>query len=339
MKGNIVTFGEIMLRLTPPGYQRLEQARTLEMQFGGAEANVAASLARWGENASFITKLPPTPIAQGAIDHLRSIGVCTDDIVLGGDRMGLYFLERGAAMRSSDVVYDRANSSIAGAKQEDFNWREIFKDASWFHFTGITPALSDNTLGITMDACKMAKEMGITVSCDVNYRSKLWDKAIAGEVLSKLLRYVDVCIINEQHAKELFNITSPYSMEDGFDERSVEDIGSKIMERFGCQKVAITYRRTVSALDTIWWSALYDGARVYISPRYSIHVVDRVGSGDAFAAGLIYGLANGMEDAYALNFGGASCALKHTIEGDINWVSVEEIEKLMSGDKSGGVKR
>lgn len=341
MAFKIVTFGEIMLRLTPPGYERLMQARNLEMIYGGAEANVAVSLARFGIESRYVTKLPKNPLGDGALDELRRYGVDTSFIVRGGDRLGVYYMERGASLRGSDVIYDRAGSAIANAVSSDFNWDEIFAGAGWFHFTGITPALGGELFDITMEACKVAKARGITISCDINFRTKLWDAKTAGESLGKLLEYVDVCIVNEEHAGELFGIYAPGKEKDrdAFNRDMALYVSEELKERFDLQKVAITYRRTISANENIWWATLYDGGDVYISPKYRIEIIDRVGSGDAFAAGLIYGLIDSEKPQFAVEFGAACCALKHTIEGDFNHVYVDEVKKLMDGNGGGRVSR
>ena len=330
-----------MLRLAPEGYLRFVQADAFGATYGGGEANVSVSLANYGTEASFVTKLPKNDIGQAAINSLRRYGVDTSDIVRGGPRVGIYFLEKGASQRPSKVVYDRAGSSIALAEKEDFDWKAILAGADWFHFTGITPALGDNVAEITLEAVKTAKEMGLTVSCDLNYRKNLWSKAKAGEVMAQLMPYVDVCIANEEDAGDVFNIhaagtdiTGGKLSHDGY-----ISVAKQLTDRFGFQKVAITLRESISASDNNWAAMLYSEGEVCFSKKYPIHIVDRVGGGDSFGAGLIYGLKSEMGDAGALEFAVAASCLKHTIEGDYNMVSVDEVKKLAEGDGSGRVQR
>ena len=337
----VVCFGELMLRLAPEGYLRFVQADTFGATYGGGEANVSVSLANYGMEASFVTKLPKNDIGQAAINSLRRYGVDTSDIVRGGPRVGIYFLEKGASQRPSKVVYDRAGSSIALAEKADFDWKAILEGADWFHFTGITPALGDNVAEIALDAVKTAKEMGLTVSCDLNYRKNLWSKQKAGEVMAQLAPYVDVCIANEEDAGDVFNIhaagtdiTGGKLSHDGY-----ISVAKQLTDRFGFQKVAITLRESISASDNNWAAMLYSKGEVCFSKKYPIHIVDRVGGGDSFGAGLIYGLKSGMGDAGALEFAVAASCLKHTIEGDYNMVSVDEVKKLAEGDGSGRVQR
>ena len=305
----VVTFGEIMLRLAPEGYTRFVQAESYGATYGGGEANVAVSLANFGLDSSFVTKLPAHEIGQAGVNALRRYGVDTSHITRGGKRVGIYFLEKGASQRPSKVIYDREGSAIAKAQKEDFDWDQIFEGADWFHFTGITPALGDGVAEICLEACKKAKEKGITVSCDLNYRNKLWSKEKAGKVMGELCSYVDVCIANE------------------------------LAERFGFQKVAITLRESISANDNNWAAILYTGGEYYFSKKYTMHIVDRVGGGDAFGAGLIYGCLNEMSAQETIEFAVAASCLKHSIEGDFNQVSVEEVKKLAGGDGSGRVQR
>ena len=336
-----VCFGELMLRLAPEGYLRFVQADTFGATYGGGEANVAVSLANYGTPATYVTKLPKNDIGQAAVNSLRRYGVDTSDIVRGGPRVGIYFLEKGASQRPSKVVYDRAGSSIALAEKGDFDWKAILEGADWFHFTGITPALGDNVAEITLEAVKTAKEMGLTVSCDLNYRKNLWSKAKAGEVMAKLAPYVDVCIANEEDAGDVFNIhatgtdiTGGKLSHDGY-----ISVAKQLTDRFGFAKVAITLRESISASDNNWAAMLYSKGEACFSKKYPIHIVDRVGGGDSFGAGLIYGLKSGKSDAEALEFAVAASCLKHTIEGDYNMVSVDEVEKLAGGDGSGRVQR
>lgn len=339
--GKIVTFGEIMLRLAPEGYHRFIQADTFGATYGGGEANVAVSLANYGMDASFVTKLPKHEIGQAAINSLRQFGVDTQKIVRGGSRVGIYFLEKGASQRASKVIYDRAYSSIATASQSDFDWDSILDGVQWFHFTGITPALGENVAAICLDACKAAKAKGITVSCDLNYRKNLWSREKAGQVMAELMGYVDLCIANEGDAGDVFGIWADNSDVTGgkLSRDGYKSVAKKLVERFGFKKVAITLRSSISANDNDWAAMLYDGKDYCFSKSYSIHIVDRVGGGDSFGAGLIYSLLKGSEPQEAVEFAVAASCLKHTIEGDFNQVSVDEVEKLMGGDGTGRVQR
>lgn len=341
MSKKIVTFGEIMLRLAPEGYYRFAQAESYGATYGGGEANVAVSLANFGMDSYFVTKLPPHEIGQAGINSLRRYGVRTSGIVRGGSRVGIYFLEKGASQRPSKVIYDRAGSSMAEATPSDFNWDEIFEDAEWFHFTGITPALGENVTKICLEACKKAKEKGITVSCDLNYRNKLWDREKAGLVMGELCRYVDVCIANEEDASDVFGIkaigtdvTTGTVNHEGY-----KEVAKQLTERFGFQKVAITLRESLSANDNNWAAMLYDGTDYYFSKKYTIHIVDRVGGGDSFGAGLIYAQLQKMPSQETIEFAVAASCLKHSIEGDFNQVGVEDVQKLAGGDASGRVQR
>ena len=341
MSKKVVTFGEIMLRLAPEGYMRFVQAESYGATYGGGEANVAVSLANYGLDASFVTKLPSHEIGQAGINALRRFGVQTSDIVRGGDRVGIYFLEKGASQRPSKVIYDRAGSSIATATTNDFDWDKIFEGASWFHFTGITPALGDNVADICLEACKAAKEKGITVSCDFNYRNKLWSKEKAGQVMGELCQYVDVCISNEEDANDVFGIkaagtdvTAGQVNHEGY-----KDVAKQLADRFHFSKVAITLRTSISANDNKWAAMLYDGTDCYFSKQYLMHIVDRVGGGDSFGGGLIYACLNEMAPQDTIEFAVAASCLKHSIEGDFNQVSVDEVQKLAGGDASGRVQR
>lgn len=337
----VVAFGEIMLRLAPEGYHRFLQAQTFEVAFGGSEANVAMSLANYGVNAAFVTKLPEHEIGQAAINKLRQYGVNTSEIVRGGRRIGVYYLEKGAAQRPSKVIYDRVGSAIAAAGREEFDWEKILSDADWFHFTGITPALSKNVAKLCMDACKAAKAKGIPVSCDLNYRQNLWTREQARSVMTALAPYIDVCIANEEDAKDVFGIEAADS-DIGYGRLSYagyRDVAKQLTERFGFSRVAITLRVSLSASDNEWSAMLCEGGEYCFSSKYQIHIVDRVGAGDSFAAGLIYGLINGFGAQNAIDFAAAASCLKHSIEGDFNMVSVEEVEKLIAGDSSGRVQR
>ena len=341
MAKRIVTFGEIMLRLAPEGYLRFFQNDTMQATFGGGEANVAVSLANYGMDASFVTKLPSHAIGQGAVNSLRALGVDTKDIVRGGDRVGIYFLEKGASQRGSVCIYDRAHSAIQQAKREDFDWDKIFDGADWFHFTGITPALGENLVEICIDACKAAKAKGIKISCDLNYRGKLWTRAQAREAMTKLCEYVDVCISNEEDAKDVFGIEAENTDIYGgkLDKEGYKSVAKQLMDTFKFEKVAITLRSSISANDNDWAGMLYDGENYCFSKEYHLHIVDRVGGGDSFGGGLIYSLLSGKDSQSAIEFAVAASALKHSIEGDYNRVTVSEVEKLAGGDASGRVQR
>ena len=337
----VITFGEIMMRLNPKGYERFIQANEYVSTFAGAEANVAVSLANYGVDVSFVTKLPEHEIGQAAINSLRKFGVNTSLIVRGGDRVGIYYCEKGASQRPSKVIYDRAYSAIAQAKQSDFNWNKIFKGVTWFHFTGITPALSESMAKITLKAVKTAKEKGITVSCDLNFRKKLWSKEKAGQVMGELCKYVDYCIANEEDAKDVFGIEADNTdINTGkLDRNGYISVAKKLTERFNFKGVAITLRESLSANDNNWSAMLYTNGQAVFSKKYAMHIVDRVGGGDSFGGGLIYSLLSGYEPEKAIEFAVAASCLKHSIEGDYNMVSVDEVKKLAGGDGSGRVQR
>ena len=337
----VITFGELMLRLAPEGYLRFVQADTFEATFGGGEANVSISLANFGMNTSFVTKLPAHEIGQMSVNSLRKYGVDTSLIVRGGKRVGIYYLEKGASQRASKVIYDRAGSAIAEASKSDFDWDKIFEGAGWFHFTGITPALSDELADIALEACKKAKEKGIIVSCDLNYRNKLWSKEKAGEVMGKLCKYVDVCISNEEDANDVFKIKAPDTdvTAGEINSEGYKYVAEELKKRFGFSYVAITLRESISASDNRWGAMLYDGNDFYFSKKYNVHIVDRVGGGDSFGAGLIYSLTHNASPKDAIEFAVAASCLKHSIEGDYNFVSADEVNKLAKGDASGRVQR
>ncbi|SDA74748.1 2-dehydro-3-deoxygluconokinase [Lachnospiraceae bacterium G11] len=339
--GKVITFGEIMLRLAPEGYYRFVQAEKYGATYGGGEANVSVSLANFGLDTAFVTKLPKHEIGQAGVNSLRRFGVDTSYIVRGGDRVGIYYLEKGASQRPSKVIYDRAGSAIATAKKEDFDWNKIFEDAEWFHFTGITPALGDEIAEICLEACKAAKAKGITVSCDLNYRNKLWSKEKAGEVMAKLCEYVDVCIANEEDANDVFGIKAKDTdvTTGKVNHEGYKDVAKQLADRFGFKKVAITLRGSISANDNNWAAMLYDGSDYYFSKNYLIHIVDRVGGGDSFGAGLIYSCINNFAPQETIEFAVAASCLKHSIEGDFNMVTVDEVKKLAGGDGSGRVQR
>ncbi len=337
----IVTFGEIMLRLSPELYTRFVQSEKFLSTYAGAEANVAVSLANYGESVAFVSKLPTHEIGQSAVNSLRKFGVDTSLIVRGGDRIGIYFCEKGASQRPSKVIYDRAHSAIAEASEEDFDWDEIFSDTKWFHFTGITPALSDCMAKICLAAVKKAKEKNITVSCDLNFRKKLWSKERAGEVMGELCQYVDYCIANEEDAKDVFGIEAENSDITGgkLDRNGYISVAKKLTDKFGFKGVAITLRESKSANDNDWSGMLYTQDQAYFSKKYAIHIVDRVGGGDSFGGGLIYSLVNGYDAQRAIEFAVAASCLKHSIEGDFNLITKQEVETLAGGDASGRVQR
>ena len=337
----IVTFGELMLRLAPEGYLRFVQSEKYEATFGGAEANVAVSLANYGMDVAFVSKLPAHEIGQCAVNSLRKFGVDTSKIVRGGERVGIYYCEKGASQRPSKVIYDRAYSSIAMAAEGDFDWDAILDGVEWFHFTGITPALSDEMAKICEQACRAAKAKGITVSCDLNYRKKLWSKEKAGEVMDKLCHFVDYCIANEEDAKDVFGIEADNTDIYGgkLDRDGYISVAKKLTDRFGFKGVAITLRESKSANDNDWSAMLYTNGEACFSKKYSMHIVDRVGGGDSFGAGLIYSLTNGFAPQRTIEFAVAASCLKHSIEGDYNMVSVAEVNNLAGGDASGRVQR
>jgi 2-dehydro-3-deoxygluconokinase len=292
--GKVVCFGEIMLRLSPPGYLRFVQTNSFEAVYGGGEANVSVSLANFGMDVAFVTKVPDNPIGQAAINDLRRFGVNTANIVKGGERLGIYFLEKGASQRPSKVIYDRKYSAISQAKKDDFDWQQVFKGAGWFHFTGITPALGDNVAELTLEACKVAKEQGLTVSCDLNFRKNLWSTEKAGQVMSGLMPYVDLCIANEEDAEKVFGIkaTDTDISSGKLSHEGYKTVVRQLKDKFGFQKVAITLRGSISASDNNWAAMYFDGNDFFFSKNYPIHIVDRVGGGDSFGAGLIYALLN-----------------------------------------------
>ncbi|MBA7573025.1 2-dehydro-3-deoxygluconokinase [subsurface metagenome] len=341
MNRKVVTFGEIMLRLTPPDLKRIVQADSFDVVYGGGEANVAVSLANYGIDTYFVTKVPKNTVGQSAVNHLRRYGVKTDYVIRGGDRLGIYFLEMGASQRPSNVVYDRACSAIAEADKNDFNWEEIFKDTRWFHFTGITPAISDKATAITLEACKAAKKLGITISADLNYRKKLWSPEKAGKVMSELMQYVDIAIGNEEDAEKVFGIKAANTdvNKGALDLSGYKEVSKELIRRFGFKYVAITLRESLSASDNMWSGLLYDGSEYHFSKKYKIHIIDRVGGGDSFAAGIIYGLLSERLPGDVIEFAVAASCLKHTIPGDMNMVDAQEVEDLIKGGGSGRVKR
>ncbi|NVM36188.1 MAG: sugar kinase [Candidatus Lokiarchaeota archaeon] len=345
MISKVVTFGEIMLRLSPPNFKRFIQTRSFDLIYGGGEANVAVSLANYGILVDYITKLPNNEIGDACIQFLRQFGVNTNNIVRGGNRIGIYFLERGSSVRPSKVIYDRTHSAISEANPEDFNWNKIFDGASWFHWTGITPAISQNLANICLDAVKVAKEKNLTISCDLNYRSKLWKYGkVPNEVMPELVKYSDIAIGNEEDAEKVLGIKTPDTdvTSGKLEAENYRYVVQEIVKQFpNLKNVAITLRGSLSASHNTWSAVLYDGTNMHIGPQYEITpIVDRVGGGDSFMGGLIYGLLTYKENLQtALNFAVAASCLKHTILGDFNLVSVEEVLKLMSGDTSGRVSR
>lgn len=341
MKNKVITFGEILLRLAPFGYTRFVQADSFEATYGGGEANVSVSLANCGIPTQFVTKLPSHEIGQCAVNSLRKYGVDTSQIVRGGNRVGIYYLEKGASQRPSKVIYDRLGSSIAEAKIRDFNWEKIFKDAAWFHFTGITPALGGELPAICLEACKSAKEAGLTISCDLNYRQKLWSKEEAHKVMEKLCKYVDICIANEEDASNIFNIQSENTnlAKGRINQEGYQKVAKQLSNRFGFSKVAITLRESLSASDNRWSAMLYDGDKYYFSKKYTMHIVDRVGGGDSFSGGLIYAQLENFTPQQAIEYAAAASCLKHSIQGDFNMVTSDEVLRLVEGDGSGRVQR
>ena len=333
MENRIVCFGEIMMRLNPEGYLRFTQAARFEASYAGGEANVAVSLANYGMDASYVTKLPDNDLGRAARNTLRQFGVDTRDIVWGGPRLGIYFVEKGASQRASKVIYDRAGSSIALAKRADFDWDKILDGAGWFHFTGITPALGGDNPEICLDALKAC--------CDLNYRGKLWTREQAGETMAKLVPFVDTCIANEADAADVFGIRAAGTDVDSgkLNKDGYVSVARQLQDRFGCKRVAITLRTSLSATRNLWAGMLWDGQEACFSPEYDITIVDRVGGGDSFGGGLIYALANGYGTQDAINYAVAASCLKHSIEHDFNMMSVAEVKALAAGNASGRVQR
>ena len=339
----VITFGELMLRLQPYNYERFVQCDRVAFTFGGGEANVAVSLANYGMDAAFVTKLPVHSIGQAAVNSLRRYGVDTSLITRGGERVGIYFNEKGASQRGSVCIYDRANSAIQQACSDDFDWDKIFDGADWFHFTGITPALGANLVEICRQACEAAKTHGVKISCDLNYRGKLWTREEARKAMTELCQYVDVCIANEEDAKDIFEIeaeaTDIYS--GNINHEGYKSVAKQLAEKFGFEMVAITLRESHSAFDNGWSAMLYNVAEneYCFSKKYDLHIIDRVGGGDSFGGGLIYSLLSSKDTQSAVEFAVAASALKHSIEGDYNMVTAAEVEKLAGGDGSGRIQR
>ncbi len=341
MPKKVVTLGEIMMRLSTPRFERFVQSDSFDVTYGGGEANVAAALSNYGLNGVFVTKVPDNALGQAAINHIRRYGVDTQFIARGGKRLGIYFLETGASMRASQVIYDRAGASVAEMDISEFDFDKIFDGASWFHTTGITPALSDKAAALTEAALKVAKAKGITTSIDLNYRKKLWSKEKAREVMTRLCQYVDVCIGNEEDADTTLgfiskgtDVTKGELNLDGY-----KDVFQQMKTKFGFKYIASTLRESHSASDNGWSALVYDGTEFYHTKQYEVRIVDRVGSGDSFASGFIYGLVSGMPMPEAAEFGIAASAIKHTIPGDLNHATLTEVMELMKGDGSGRVQR
>ncbi|MCR5090105.1 MAG: sugar kinase [Oscillospiraceae bacterium] len=339
----VVCFGEIMMRLNPEGYGRFVQADRWEVTYAGAEANVAVALSCFGLDAAFVSRVPDHEIGQCAVNALRRFGVDTRFMLRGGTRLGVYYCEKGASQRASKVIYDRAGSAIATARPEDFDWDEIFDGADWFHWTGITPALGGRLPEICLDACRAAKDRGIPVSCDLNYRRKLWSREQAGEIMGQLMPFVDVCVANEEDARDVFGIEAEGSDVQGgrLNHEGYVSVARELAARFGFRKVAVTLRGSLSASENDWAGMLYDSVsdNAVFSPTYRIRLVDRVGGGDSFGAGLIYSLLEGFDDRKAIDFAAAASCLKQTMEHDFNLVSVAEVEALAAGNTSGRVQR
>jgi 2-dehydro-3-deoxygluconokinase len=337
----IVCFGEIMLRLAPEARRRFVQADSFRAVYGGAEANVAVSLAALGMNAALVTRLPVHEIGQAAVNSLRRFGVDTSLIVRGGERVGIYYAETGAAQRPSKVIYDRSHSAIAEASPGGFDWKLILKDADWFHFTGITPALSDNAAAACLEACKTAKSLGVPVSCDLNYRKKLWEGEKARRIMGGLMEYVSLCAANEEDAADVFGIkASGTDVNTGrLSREGYAAVAGELAARFGIRRVAVTLRESLSADDNNWAAMLWEEGAAFFSKTYPVHIVDRIGSGDSFSAGLIYALLEGYENQEAVEFAAAAGCLKHSVEGDYNLVSADEVKRLAAGDASGRVQR
>lgn len=337
----VVCFGEIMMRLNPEGYKRFAQADRFEATYAGGEANVAVSLANYGDDAAYVTAVPAHEIGQNAVNALRHYGVDTSMMLRQGPRLGVYFCEKGASQRGSKVLYDRAGSSIALAGRGDFDWDAILDGADWFHFTGITPALGGELPEICEDALKAAKAKGLTVSCDLNYRGKLWTRQRAGEVMGRLMPYVDVCIANEEDAKDVFGIQAANSDVEGgkLDRDGYIDVARRLKERFGFRYVAVTLRTSLSASDNRWSGMLYDGETAFFAREYPIHIVDRVGGGDSFGGALIHMLRKNEPAQRCIEFAVAASCLKQTVEQDFNMVSEQEVLALMGGSGSGRVQR
>lgn len=336
----VVFFGEIMARLNPPGHQRFIQTEAFEVSYAGSEASVAVSLANFGSRASFVTKLPAHEMGQAAVNALRRYGVDTCHILRGDGRLGLYYVEKGVSQRASQVIYDRKDSAVSMAEPDEYDWPLILKEASWFHFSGITPALSEGAFFACMEAVRTAKAMGLTVSCDVNFRAKLWSRDKARKTMEQLMPYVDLCIANEADLDDVFGLHAEGTdfTQGHLDNNAYIEVAKKAKDAFGCRWVAITLRKSLSASDNEWGALLYDGSP-WLSQNYHIHLVDRLGGGDAFCGGLIYSLMLGKDAQQAVEFAAAASCLKQTIEHDFNLITEQEVHKLMAGSTSGRVDR
>ncbi len=337
----VVTFGEIMLRLAPYHYERFIQAGQFQATYGGGEANVAVSLAHFGHEVYFVTRLPQNPIGDAAENNLRRFGVRTDFILRGGNRLGIYFLEHGASIRPSKVVYDRAGSAVSQLEPGMIDWVNVFRDKDWFHITGITPALSKSCAAVAVEAVRTAKDIGLKVSCDLNYRKKLWTKEEAKETTTHLVEYVNVIIANEEDAADVFGIQGEKTDVIGgkLNVAGYKSVANRLKNHCNAELVAITLRESISASDNNWSAMLFDGENYYVSRKYPIHLIDRVGGGDSFGAGLIHSLLQGWNKQKSLEFAVAASALKQTITGDMNMVNEAEVLTVVQGDISGRVQR
>lgn len=337
----VVGFGDLLVSFAPAGYLRFIQADRMDVNYTGAEANVLVSLSQFGVETELVTRLPVNPISECAQAWMNKFRVGTHYIAHGGERIGVIYTERGASQRPSRVVYDRGHTAMATARPENFDWEKIFEGAGWFHFTGITAALSDSCAEICLEACRKAKEKGLIVSCDLNYRKKLWSEEKARSVMEKLVSYVDVLIANEEDADKVLGIRADDTdvMAGKLNRDGYADVARKICERYGVKQVGITLRRSLSATDNAWSAMLYDGEKAYFSREYMIHIVNRVGGGDSFTAALIYALYKNDEPQHAIEFAAAASCLKHSIEQDFNLISVQEAEALAGGEASGRVQR
>ena len=337
----VATFGEILLRLATPNKERILQAKNFDVDYGGGEYNVAVSLSQFGVPTKFVTALPDNAVGDSALFRIKGFGIDSSSIVRQGDRMGLYFLEHGAAMRASKVVYDRARSSISEIKLGDIDWEKAFNGIDWFHFTGITPALSSSAADVTSEAASAAKDLGLTVSADMNYRKNLWSPERAQSIMKPLMKYVDIAIGNEEDAEKCLGVSAEnQDVTSGeLNPEAYKGVLSKLTENFGFKKIGITLRESISASDNNWSAIYSDNGDVYIGNKYSIHMVDRVGGGDSFSAGIIYGNIMNMTSEETLNFAVASSALAHTIHGDLNLVTLSEVNSIVKGDTSGRVQR
>ena len=337
----VVGFGDYLLRLNPRGFFKFIQSPDWEANFTGAEANVCVSLANMGAKAEFVTRVPDNEIARCGIAALNKYRVITDHISTGGDRIGVFYVEKGASQRPSKVIYDRMHSGFTSCKTEDYNWEEIFEGAGYFHFTGITPALGEGVAAVCMDAVKMAKEKGLTVSCDLNYRKNLWTTEQAKATMERLLPYVDILIANEEDAEKVLGIYAPNTDVSAgkLNKEGYISVAKQICDKYGIANVAITLRQSISASDNNWSGMLYTGGKAYFSKEYAVHLVDRVGGGDSFGAGLIYAYGNGFDAQKSIEYAVAASCLKQTMEWDVNLATEKEIMALVNGDASGRVQR